>query len=128
MGRFIMPTAAAKVVVALGRRPQRVARGVGELGGEPGQVVAWRSELAPAKGDRRFADAAWNDNWLLRRVLQAYHATVRTAQRGRTAAGRRRPALALRSRGAAKGCYGEPQYAMSRPLSMAFASSAFRAA
>ena len=33
---------------------------------------------APAKGDRRFGDRGWHDNWLLRRVLQGYLATCDT--------------------------------------------------
>jgi polyhydroxyalkanoate synthase len=78
VGRFIKPTAAGKVAAALARRPQRVARRVVDLGGELGRVVTGRSERAPAKGDRRFADPAWSDNWMLRRLLQSYLAAVDT--------------------------------------------------
>ena len=35
-------------------------------------MAAGRSALAPASGDRRFADAAWNDSAAFRRLLQAY--------------------------------------------------------
>jgi polyhydroxyalkanoate synthase len=72
VGRFVKPAAAAKVAVALARRPGRLAGRVRELGGEVGRAGLGRSQLAPAKGDRRFADPAWQGNWLLRRVLQAY--------------------------------------------------------
>ena len=41
-------------------------------------VVAGRSAKAPPKGDRRFADPAWRDNWLLRRVTQGYLAVGET--------------------------------------------------
>jgi polyhydroxyalkanoate synthase len=76
--RFVKPNAAAKVAVALVRRPGRLATRVGELGRELGRVTAGRSERAPAKGDRRFADPAWGENWLLKRLLQSYLATVET--------------------------------------------------
>ena len=36
------------------------------------RVAAGRSEVEPAKGDRRFGERAWQDNWLLRRVMQSY--------------------------------------------------------
>jgi polyhydroxyalkanoate synthase len=78
VARFLKPAAAGKVAVALARRPRRLARRVGRLGGELGRVAAGSSESAPAKGDRRFADQAWQDNWLLRRVLQSYLAAVET--------------------------------------------------
>ena len=38
-----------------------------------------RSELAPGKKDKRFADPAWTGNPLLRRAMQAHLATARTA-------------------------------------------------
>ncbi len=80
VGRFIKPTAAAKVAVALARRPGRLAGRVRDLGGEVRRAGLGRSQLAPAKGDRRFADPAWQGNWLLRRVLQAYLATADTVE------------------------------------------------
>jgi len=42
------------------------------LSAELARTVTGRSELAPAKGDRRFGDPAWERNWALRRVLQGY--------------------------------------------------------
>jgi polyhydroxyalkanoate synthase subunit PhaC len=74
--RFVKPAIAFKTAAALARRPQRVAGRIGGLGGELARVAAGRSELAPPKGDRRFADAAWGENWLLRRVLQSYLAAA----------------------------------------------------
>jgi polyhydroxyalkanoate synthase len=35
-------------------------------------IAEGRSELAPAKGDKRFADPAWRGNALLHRTMQAY--------------------------------------------------------
>jgi polyhydroxyalkanoate synthase len=76
--RFLEPAAAAKVAAGLARHPNRVARRTGALGRELARVAAGRSETGPAKGDRRFADRGWQENWLLRRLLQAYVATAQT--------------------------------------------------
>jgi poly[(R)-3-hydroxyalkanoate] polymerase subunit PhaC len=70
--RFVRPVAAAKVAVGLARRPLTTARSGRGLGVELARVVAGRSSLRPAKRDRRFADPAWEGNWLLRRLLQIY--------------------------------------------------------
>jgi polyhydroxyalkanoate synthase len=69
--RFIQPRAAA-VGAGIARRPRSVAARASSLGGEIAQVAAGRSERSPAKGDRRFADPAWKNNWLLRRLMQGY--------------------------------------------------------
>jgi polyhydroxyalkanoate synthase subunit PhaC len=70
--RFLRPTAAAGVLAGLARRPARPLGRIGGLGIELGRVAVGRSERRPAKGDRRFADPAWDGNWLLRRVMGAY--------------------------------------------------------
>src|SRR6516225_2993700 len=70
--RFIAPGAGVKIGAGLARHPRRVAARAGGLAGELRRVAGGRSELAPAKGDRRFTDPAWEGNWLLRRVLQGY--------------------------------------------------------
>jgi len=70
--RMVSPGAATQVAVGLARHPDRAARRVTRLGGELARVAQGRSQLQPSKGDRRFADAAWQTNWLLRRLLQGY--------------------------------------------------------
>ena len=70
--RFIAPGAGVKVAGGLARHPRRVAARAAGLAGELRRVAVGRSELAPAKGDRRFGDQAWEGNRLLRRVLQSY--------------------------------------------------------
>jgi polyhydroxyalkanoate synthase len=70
--RFIQPRAVVAVGAGLARRPRSVARRIGSLGSEFGRVAAGRSAHKPAKGDRRFADPAWEKNWMLRRVMQSY--------------------------------------------------------
>ncbi|MCF6737188.1 alpha/beta hydrolase [Blastococcus sp. KM273129] len=64
---------------ALARRPDTLARRGGELARELGKVVIGRSEVAPGKKDKRFADPAWSGNPLLRRTMQAHLATARVA-------------------------------------------------
>jgi polyhydroxyalkanoate synthase len=76
--RFLAPGAAVKVGAGLARHPRRVARRAAGLATELRLVAAGRSELAPAKGDRRFGDPAWQGNWLLRRLLQGYLALGET--------------------------------------------------
>ena len=70
--RFFAPGAAAKVTAGLVRHPRRVARRVTGLTSELTRAAIGRSQLAPASGDRRFGDPAWEGNWLLRELLQAY--------------------------------------------------------
>ncbi|WP_320670087.1 PHA/PHB synthase family protein [Patulibacter defluvii] len=70
--RFVQPAAAARTVAGLARQPGRAARRAAGLGGELSRIARGRSQLAPAKGDRRFGDRAWQENWMLRRLLQSY--------------------------------------------------------
>src|ERR1700755_2802578 len=72
--RFVRPGAAVRVAAGLARRPNRAARRVGHLGGELARVAGGRSELAPGKRDRRFADPAWQSSWLFRRLVEAHRA------------------------------------------------------
>ncbi len=76
--RFIAPGSAVKVGAGLARHPGRLIGRAAGLTAELTRTAAGRSELAPAKGDRRFADPAWERNWLLRRVLQGYLAIGET--------------------------------------------------
>ena len=77
-GRFLEPTATGKLGLGLARRPDRVARRVGGLGVDLARVLAGSSDVAPAKGDRRFSDRAWQENWMFRRLMQAYLALDET--------------------------------------------------
>jgi polyhydroxyalkanoate synthase subunit PhaC len=70
--RFIAPGSAARVGAGLARHPGRVIGRAAGLSAELTRTAAGRSELAPAKGDRRFTDPAWERSWLFRRVLQGY--------------------------------------------------------
>ncbi len=76
--RFVQPQALAGVASGVARRPNRAARRLRDLGAELGRVAAGRSEHAAPKGDRRFADPAWSNNWLLKRVMQTHLAVSDT--------------------------------------------------
>src|SRR3982074_2742618 len=49
-----------------------VAREVVRLGVEAAKIAGGRSPVAPAASDRRFADPAWTENPMYRRLAQFY--------------------------------------------------------
>ena len=65
---------------ALASRPRRVASRVGGLGAETLRITLGSSDVAPTKRDKRFTDPAWDDNPLLRRLVQLYLASSATAE------------------------------------------------
>ena len=71
-------SAASTLLTRLARQPRAVSRQYAKFLGELLQVATGRSALAPAGGDRRFADKAWSDSAGFRRLLQAYVALGRT--------------------------------------------------
>jgi poly[(R)-3-hydroxyalkanoate] polymerase subunit PhaC len=79
--RFAPDASTAKFAVALARRPHIAGRRLGSLAAELARIGAGTSTLAPARGDRRFADPAWTGNALLRRIVQYYLAAGQTAGR-----------------------------------------------
>jgi polyhydroxyalkanoate synthase len=76
--RFTPDASAAKFAVALAGRPHTTGRRLGSLAAELARIGAGTSTLAPARGDRRFADPAWTGNALLRRIMQSYLAAGQT--------------------------------------------------
>ena len=98
--RFIAPGSAVKVGAGLARHPQRVIGRAAGLGAELARAATGRSELAPAKGDRRFADRAWEGNWLFRRAAPGLPRRRRDRRRVDL---RRRRRLARRAARAARG-------------------------
>ena len=81
VGRFLKPRTAGRTILGLARHPRRAAADAGSFGAELARVAAGSSDTSPAKGDRRFSERAWRDNWLLRRVMQSYLATCETVDR-----------------------------------------------
>jgi len=65
------PGAAGALIGALARTPGIVNRSA-SLAGEVAAAVLGRSTIAPPKGDRRFADPAWESHPFYRRLGQAY--------------------------------------------------------
>jgi class II poly(R)-hydroxyalkanoic acid synthase len=76
--RMMPNTSWSRFALSLAKQPGTVASRAGTLGRELLSIAEGRSELAPAKGDKRFADPAWRGNPLLRRTMQAYLATTDT--------------------------------------------------
>lgn len=62
----------------LAERPKAAARVFRSTAGELVRVGAGTSELAPAKSDRRFADAAWSEHPVYKRWMQGYVALDKT--------------------------------------------------
>jgi polyhydroxyalkanoate synthase subunit PhaC len=60
------------VVAESVRHPLHTAGSVRRLAMSAAAAVAGRGEYAPAPKDRRFADSAWTQNFLYRRMLQLY--------------------------------------------------------
>jgi len=76
---FLAPAPAARAAVRLALRPARVTRRLGGLTAELAATVAGVSPRAPSPKDRRFADSAWQNSWLFRRIAQSYLAVRATA-------------------------------------------------
>ena len=62
-------------------RPPALVGEAARTAAELGRVVAGRSDVHPADGDRRFADPAWTRNPFYRRLLQGYLALTAAAHR-----------------------------------------------
>ena len=73
--------AAATFMGRLARKPAVVAGQYAKLLAESARIARGRSALAPAASDRRFADNAWADNPMFRRVLQSYLALGQSLDR-----------------------------------------------
>ncbi len=69
---------ASTLLGRLVRQPRAVSRQYGKFLGELLHVATGRSAIAPAAGDRRFADPKWADSAAFRRLLQAYVALGKT--------------------------------------------------
>src|SRR5690348_4405094 len=72
--------AGLRLAAALAARPRLVAGRGTQLAGELARIAAGHSQVQPSRRDRRFADAGWAGNPLLRRTMQAYLAAVQMAE------------------------------------------------
>jgi hypothetical protein len=80
LGKLRPDTSLARYAARLASRPGTVARRAGQLAADLASIAAGRSAIAPQPRDRRFSDPAWNENPLLKRTVQAYLATGRSAE------------------------------------------------
>jgi polyhydroxyalkanoate synthase len=78
--RLLPDLSTARLVRRLATRPAATGRQVATLAAEYARIGAGRSTLAPQPRDRRFAEPAWTENPLLRRVVQAYLASAQTIE------------------------------------------------
>ncbi|WP_156685653.1 PHA/PHB synthase family protein [Mycobacterium sp. Marseille-P9652] len=69
-----------RFAASLAKQPGTVAGRIGALTRELGAVAAGTSHRVPGRGDKRFADSAWEQNPLLHRIMQAYLAGAETAE------------------------------------------------
>jgi polyhydroxyalkanoate synthase subunit PhaC len=69
------------------RQGTTVAQEASRLGAELTRIAWGRSDVAPAKGDRRFADPAWTSNRVFRMIQQSYLASAQALDRVVDAAG-----------------------------------------
>ncbi|MGH3494016.1 MAG: PHA/PHB synthase family protein [Sciscionella sp.] len=77
--RFTPTASSLRFAAGLAKRPRTVFGRARSLAMELGRVARGGSQVEPDRKDKRFADPAWSQNPALRRVLQAYLATSRTA-------------------------------------------------
>jgi polyhydroxyalkanoate synthase subunit PhaC len=78
--RFLPDSSTAKLAIGLARRPRTTTRRLTGLAAEVSRAALGISTIEPSQRDRRFADPAWRDNFLLRRIVQAYLATGQTVE------------------------------------------------
>ncbi len=78
--RFRPDSSTVRCAVQLALHPLALARRTSALAAELAKIAAGTSATAPARRDRRFADAAWSENPLLKRAVQGYLAIGQTAE------------------------------------------------
>jgi polyhydroxyalkanoate synthase len=78
--RFRPDASVLRFAAGLASHPRAVGAQAAALAAELGRVLRGRSDIAPGRRDRRFADPAWSQNPLLKRTLQAYLAAGQAAE------------------------------------------------
>jgi polyhydroxyalkanoate synthase len=81
VARRLLPNASSsRLLINLAKQPRTVTSQTTGLVQELISVIRGNSEIAPAKADKRFADAAWRTNPFLKRTMQAYLAADKTVE------------------------------------------------
>ena len=70
--RLLPVRSTMRLAAALAARPRQLAARNATLAAELGRIALGTSDIAPARGDRRFTDPAWTRSPLLHRIVQAY--------------------------------------------------------
>ncbi|MDN5932118.1 MAG: hypothetical protein L0I24_13810, partial [Pseudonocardia sp.] len=77
--RMLPASSGLRMAASLAARPVTVTRRGAGLAAELAKIGAGASEVAPHPKDKRYADPAWTENPLLRRLVQAHIAAGGTA-------------------------------------------------
>ena len=78
--RFRPDSAMGRWALKLAGNPAVMIRAASKLSTDLTNIALGKSELAPPRRDRRFSDAAWANNPVLRRTMQTYLALGQTAE------------------------------------------------
>ena len=78
--RFAPNSSTVKWAARLVFKPRTTGQRLGDLVSQLASIGVGTATITPDRRDRRFTDPAWNENPLLRRLVQAYLAAGRTAE------------------------------------------------
>ena len=76
-----LTSAAGSLLEAVRKSPRKAGAHLLSYGKSLGKIVKGDSDIAPHPRDKRFADPAWQNNFLLNRIMQGYLATGDELQR-----------------------------------------------
>ena len=79
--RMIPNTSWSRFTLNLARRPRSMASRAAALGRELVTIAEGRSDIAPGKGDKRFADPAWVSSPVRLEILSLLRIRLRTSRR-----------------------------------------------
>lgn len=78
--RFLPNSSTVKLAAKLAVKPATTTRRLGAVAAEMGRITVGLSTVEPSKRDRRFEDAAWRTNPVLRRIAQGYLVAASAAE------------------------------------------------
>jgi polyhydroxyalkanoate synthase len=78
--RFAPNSSTVKWAARLVFQPRTTGQRLGDLVSQLASIGVGTATITPGRRDRRFTDPAWNENPLLRRLVQAYLVAGRTAE------------------------------------------------
>jgi polyhydroxyalkanoate synthase subunit PhaC len=78
--RLVPGSEAGRLLVSLVRHPAGTARRASSVTAGLARALVGEQKRTPGRGDRRFADPAWTESWLFRRLLEGYLALAEAAR------------------------------------------------